>query len=83
MARPIVATSVGGTRELLRHEVTGLLAPPCDPSALAEAMISLLSDKARGAVLGREARRDAEERFTVDVMVRRYCGLYEEILRRV
>lgn len=83
MARPIVATSAGGTEELLRHELTGLLAPPRDPAALAEAMISLLSVRERGRLLGERARQDVEERFRLDSMVLRYRDLYEEILREV
>jgi glycosyltransferase involved in cell wall biosynthesis len=83
MERPIVATSVGGTSELLRHGVTGLLTPPRDPGALSEAMLALLSDRARGAALGSNARRDASERFRLDFMVHRYGDLYEEILREV
>jgi glycosyltransferase involved in cell wall biosynthesis len=83
METPIVATSVGGTSELLRHGVTGLLAPPRHPGALSEAMLALLSDRARGAALGRDARRDASERFRLDRMIHRYGDLYEEILREV
>ena len=46
-------------------------------------MLALLSDRARGAALGSNARRDASERFRLDHMVHRYGDLYEEILREV
>ncbi len=80
MARPILATSVGGTGELLRHEVTGLLVPPRDPAALAEAMLSLLPDRARAHALGARARKEVEDRFSVKEMVHRYVSLYDELL---
>lgn len=82
MARPIVATAVGGNPELLKHDVTGLLVPPREPAALAEAMTSLLLDRARAARLGREARRVAETRFSLREMVSRYEALYASLLRK-
>lgn len=80
MARPILATSVGGTRELLRHQVTGVLVPPHDPAALAEAMLSLFSDRGRAKALGARAREEAESRFGLKEMVHRYTNLYDELL---
>jgi glycosyltransferase involved in cell wall biosynthesis len=80
MARPILATSVGGTRELLRQDATGVLVPPRDPAALAKGMLSLLSDRARANALGASARKEAEERFSSKEMVHRYVGLYDELL---
>ena len=42
---PIVATSVGGNPEIVRHGATGLLVPPCDPAALAAALDRVLSNR--------------------------------------
>ena len=44
METPVVATAIEGNPELVRHEATGLLVPPRDPSALAEAILRLIAD---------------------------------------
>jgi glycosyltransferase involved in cell wall biosynthesis len=61
MGRPVVATDVGGTSEIIRNGFNGALAPPGAPHALAEALGFVLSG--RGAELGRRGRADADQRF--------------------
>lgn len=78
LARPIVASEVGGIPEFVEHEVTGLLVPPRDPDALAGAITRLLRDHPLADTLGRHARELVRERYCVDVMVRRVEDLYEE-----
>ncbi|QXD16186.1 glycosyltransferase family 4 protein [Rhodocaloribacter litoris] len=60
---PVVATAVGGIREIVRHEETGLLVPYGDHTALASALDRLLGDADLRARLVEAARRDACERF--------------------
>jgi glycosyltransferase involved in cell wall biosynthesis len=60
--RAVVATRAGGLPELVEDGVTGLLVEPDDPSALAEAVATLLADPARAGAMGREARRRVEGR---------------------
>src|SRR4029453_8125800 len=67
--KPIVATTVGGLAEAMEDGVSGLLVPPGDADALAEAVVSLLRDPERAARLGREARRALEERFSLEKSV--------------
>lgn len=62
---PIVATDVGGTREIIEHDVSGILVPPDDPAALAAAMAAMLGDPALAGRLRFAARRRAEERFGI------------------
>lgn len=45
MGTPIIASSVGGLSEMIRAEKDGLLVPPCNVSALADAIVRLLSDR--------------------------------------
>jgi glycosyltransferase involved in cell wall biosynthesis len=62
-ARPVIAASIGGLEDLVRDGETGLLVPPGDADALADAMLTLAADPARAVAMGLEARRRAIERF--------------------
>src|SRR5258705_3430452 len=53
---PTVATRVGGTPEAIVDGVTGVLVPPADAVAIADAVVHLLSDARRAAHLGHAAR---------------------------
>ncbi|MDR7555336.1 MAG: glycosyltransferase family 4 protein [Armatimonadota bacterium] len=61
-ARPVVASRVGGIPEVVEHGVTGLVVPPANADALAEALILLLTDRNLAERMGREGRRRAEAR---------------------
>ena len=65
MARavPVISTDVVGVREVVIHEQTGLLVPPDDPAALAEAIVRLAEDPALARALGQRARDLVSERF--------------------
>jgi glycosyltransferase involved in cell wall biosynthesis len=76
---PQVATDVGGTREAVVPE-TGLLVPPGDPAALAEAVVALLQDPQRRAAMGAASRARHAERFTVERMVAATAALYDRLL---
>ena len=54
--RPVVASDVGGLKDIVDHAATGLLVPPRDPAALAEALDELLDDPERQARMGRIGR---------------------------
>jgi glycosyltransferase involved in cell wall biosynthesis len=58
--RPVVATSVGDLPAVVQHERTGLLVPPDDPAALADALVRVLSDRPFAERLGAAARRTGE-----------------------
>lgn len=81
LARPVVASNVGGIPDAIEHEVTGLLVPPDDPSALAAALERVLSNRELGAALGRSGRARVEDRFTVDAMVDRTLAVYRRAVR--
>ena len=80
--RPVVASAVGPIPEIVVDGVTGLLVPPGDPAALAEATIRLLRDPELAAALGRAGRARVERELRVDTMVERTESLYDELLGR-
>jgi glycosyltransferase involved in cell wall biosynthesis len=80
LARPIVASDVGGIGEAVTDGDSGLLTPPREQRPLAEALISLLSDTDRSARLGRGALARSE-RFTREAMITRLSSVYAEIVR--
>jgi glycosyltransferase involved in cell wall biosynthesis len=65
---------------LVVHGETGLLVPPNDPPALAEALLSLLRSPETARRLGAEGRRRVEEHFTVERMVAETEAVYEALL---
>lgn len=64
MAKPVVATNVGGNPEVVIHGQTGLLVPPQDAVALAEAVLSLLENPSKAGALGQAGRKLMEEKFS-------------------
>ncbi len=65
----VVATDVPGHRDLVVHDETGLLVPPEEPAALAEAIRSLLADPERRRRMGEAGRRRVLKGFAVEAMV--------------
>jgi glycosyltransferase involved in cell wall biosynthesis len=78
LARPIVASDVGGIGEALVHGRSGLLTPARDERALAGALTDLLDDPARARSLGEEALRRSQL-FSCGAMVQRMTDLYEQV----
>jgi glycosyltransferase involved in cell wall biosynthesis len=78
--RPVVATAIGGTDEVVRHEETGLLVPPCDPSALAAAISRIRSDPSLARRLAAAGRERVEREFSSEVTARKVMGIYDELM---
>ena len=78
---PVVSTNLPtGVPWVNQNGETGLIVPPGDPSALAEALARLLTDDALRARLGARARERVLERFTVETMVAGTLSVYDEVL---
>jgi glycosyltransferase involved in cell wall biosynthesis len=78
---PCITTEVGtGTSWVVQDGVTGLVVPPRDPQALAEALRSLVEDHGRRAAMGRAARVRVEAEFTTERMIARVQAVYEDVL---
>jgi len=80
--RPMVATDVPGCREVVRHGETGLLVPPRDPVALADALATLAGDADLRRRYGQAARRLAEERFSDQAIAAAMVRLYQDQVAR-
>ena len=82
MARPVVGTTVGGIPEVIMDDDTGLLVPPRDSQALAQAMRRLMAAPDRCAALGRRGRELVVERFSMEQMAAEIEAVYEVLPRR-
>lgn len=80
LSRPVVATAVGGVPSLILHEETGLLVPPGDAPALADAVDRALSDP-HAVDWGRAGARLIRDNHSIGHMTRAYEQLYTEVLR--
>jgi len=80
MEKPVVATDVGGTGEVIRHGESGLLVPPKDPIPLAIAIADVLATPERGAEMGQLGRRVVQDGFSAQAMVRQMEELYLRLL---
>jgi glycosyltransferase involved in cell wall biosynthesis len=79
-SRPVVASRIPGTDELITDEQNGLLVPPGDPAALAAALRRVLSEEGLGEALAEAARARFERDFTLDVVAARTQAVYRELL---
>jgi glycosyltransferase involved in cell wall biosynthesis len=81
VGRPVVASDVGGLRDVVQHGSTGLMVPPGDPGALAGALDSLLEDPALRQRMG-EAGRTRARQFEVAAVGPRVVEVFEDVLLR-
>jgi glycosyltransferase involved in cell wall biosynthesis len=82
LARPVVATDVGGTRDLVAGGETGFLTPPGDAAAITRALLALASDRKRAGAMGAAGRLRQRERFTGEAMVDGYADAFERAASR-
>ncbi len=78
---PVVATDIPGTNELILHEQTGLLVPPRNPSALAQAMERLINDKKLAQQLAIAAHERVEQ-FSIASAAKQYEHLYCRLMNK-
>ena len=78
--KPVVATNQGGPLDVVQHGVTGLLVPPDDPAALAEAIATLLSSEDTRRAMGRAGAARVRALFTLDRHVAQLLDVYREVM---
>ncbi len=81
-AKPVIGCGVGGIPEVVQDGVNGILVPPEDHNALAEAIIGLIKDKNLREKIGKRARRGVERDFSLNLMVERTLKAYTKLLNR-
>lgn len=74
---PVIGADSAGIRDAVRDGVTGFLVPPMQADAIADRLLRLLGDPDLARGMGQAARREAEQRFDLDVITRAYLSLYE------
>lgn len=80
MGKPMVATAVDGTPEVVKDGESGLLVPPGDSNAFANAMISLLGDAPKRRAMGARAKEIVAARFSVERLVAETTDLYKRLM---
>lgn len=79
--KPVVASDMDALPELVEHGSTGMLVPPSDEGALADAVKTLVRDRSRAEEMGRAAWERVGRLFSLDRMVDRTLAVYDEALR--
>jgi D-inositol-3-phosphate glycosyltransferase len=80
---PVIGSNVGGIKYSVINELTGLLVPPDNPSALAEAILTIVQDPALLDKFSTNAIKHVNERFTWEKVAGRIASLYSNLLRQL
>jgi glycosyltransferase involved in cell wall biosynthesis len=81
LGKPVVASGVGGLREVVVHGVSGLFVPPGDPTALVDAIGGLLGDPAERSRMGKAGEAIVRERFSPARMADELLAIYRDVAR--
>jgi glycosyltransferase involved in cell wall biosynthesis len=82
LGKPVVATDVGGTRDAVVHEETGVLVPPGGAAEMAAALIRLADSPELAAQFGAHAQERHAALFSSERMVDDYARLFESVAVR-
>jgi glycosyltransferase involved in cell wall biosynthesis len=82
LKKPVAATAVEGSRELIENKRTGYLVPPSDPHALARAVIDLFADPGRAAGMGALFHERISDVYTLENMTGQTRELYHSLLKQ-
>ena len=77
---PIVATDVGGNKELVVNEQSGYLVPPNNQDLFAKKMQQIIDNDIKRKKFGLEAKKIAQEKFSFDIMIDKYIEIYKKLL---
>ncbi len=77
---PVVSTTSGALKEVMKHGETGILVPPKDPRALADAIMGLMKDKKLRQKMGKAGRKRAVENFSWPVAAKNTLEVYKDTI---
>lgn len=78
--KPVISTMVGGIPEVVQNEKSGILVPPKNATALATAIIQLLSDGKRAKEMGQYGRKLTEIQFNWEIIAKKYIEMYFDLI---
>jgi glycosyltransferase involved in cell wall biosynthesis len=79
---PIVTTDVPGCRDVVKHGVNGLLVPPRDANALADALETLITNPALRSTMGKAGRQISIEKFSLSNIISQNMTVYDRVINR-
>lgn len=79
-AKPIIATAVSGTNQVLIHTETGLIVPPGESQPLAEAIIQCLANPTQAQAMGQAAKQHVQRHYSAQKQVDEHLALYRRLL---
>jgi glycosyltransferase involved in cell wall biosynthesis len=80
---PVIATDVGGVKEVINDGTNGLVVPPADPAALSEALLRLLKNKKEGKRFAKAAMERVRSDFSAERMCREYDALFMNLSKHM
>lgn len=80
MARPVIASNVGGINSIIKDNITGKLVPPKDPETIARSIMDFLKDREKAARLGRKGQEFVSRNFALSDMVRKVETVYKQVI---
>jgi len=81
LSKPVIASRAGGIVDVVTDSETGILVPPNDSAALAQAMIKLLLDGDLRKRMGEAGRAKIDAKFSARTMVNQIQAVYEELIK--
>ena len=79
---PVVATNIGGNREVISNGSNGFLVPPKNPKVMGEVILKLLDDEGLRERTGKAARKTIENYYTWDKIATNFVAIYESVLKK-
>ncbi len=79
--KPVVGTSVGGIKDIIKDGETGFIVPPGNSQKLADAIIKTIKDPQKAKIMGESGRKRLEKYFTSEIMVIKTANLYKELFK--
>ena len=80
LAKPVIASDIGGNKELVENGVNGYLVPPKDSDSLAEKLEILIGNREQGRMMGLEGNKKFKKNFDADLMIKKIERLYDSLL---